>query len=185
MARNRHADMQGYESCQQNDMDVDMDGSKEELSFIPSAVSSSAGWFVNPHSCATGNASRKGFKYCDSASVVVEDDGGAAQLQEMQQFEAGRKKGAGDKLEAMEKSQIQDPEANGRLVQVMRGFEQNDVCEKLIGGRGDGTEIGQKLDRGALRGISFSAGKAKVCICQVLWYEERSGREERTPGRSC
>ena len=32
-------------SCQSNDMDVDMDENEEELSFIPSAVSTSAYWY--------------------------------------------------------------------------------------------------------------------------------------------
>ena len=33
---------QEYESCQLHDMDVDVDENKEEISFIPSAVSESA-----------------------------------------------------------------------------------------------------------------------------------------------
>ena len=47
---------------------------KEELSFMPSAVSSSAGWH-EPNFCVTGNVGEKGFKYNDIASVMVEDHG--------------------------------------------------------------------------------------------------------------
>ena len=42
--RNGSAVTQAYESCQVNHMDVDMDENQEQLSYIPSAVSSSAGW---------------------------------------------------------------------------------------------------------------------------------------------
>ena len=44
MVRKESADTQEYESCQQNDMEVDKDEGMEELSFIPSAVSVLAGW---------------------------------------------------------------------------------------------------------------------------------------------
>ena len=44
MVRRESADTQECGSCQRNDMDVDMDENKEELSFIPS-VNSSAGWY--------------------------------------------------------------------------------------------------------------------------------------------
>ena len=43
VVRKESADTQEYESCQLNAMDLDMDENKEELSFIPCAVSSSAG----------------------------------------------------------------------------------------------------------------------------------------------
>ena len=43
VVRKESADTQEQESCQLNDMDVDMD-EKEELSFVPSAVSRTAGW---------------------------------------------------------------------------------------------------------------------------------------------
>ena len=42
--RKKTAQTQEYESCQVNGMDVDMDENEEELSFIPSAVSRTAGW---------------------------------------------------------------------------------------------------------------------------------------------
>ena len=42
--RKESAVTQVSESCQQNDMDVDMDENKDELSFVPSAVSGTAGW---------------------------------------------------------------------------------------------------------------------------------------------
>ena len=49
--RKESADTQDYESCQWNDMDVDMDENMEELSFIPSVVSSSAGWLEPQFMC--------------------------------------------------------------------------------------------------------------------------------------
>ena len=49
--RNESADTQEYESCQLTDIDVDMDENKEEWSFIPSAVSSSAGWHEPKFMC--------------------------------------------------------------------------------------------------------------------------------------
>ena len=38
-------DTQEYGSCQRNDLDVDMDETKEELSFTPIPVTSTAGWY--------------------------------------------------------------------------------------------------------------------------------------------
>ena len=52
-------------------MDVDMDENTEELSFIQSAVSSSAGWH-EPQLMYDGQCG-KGFKYFDIASVMVEN----------------------------------------------------------------------------------------------------------------
>ena len=55
-------------------------------------------------------------------------------------------------------SASKDPEANCRLAWVKGGFEKQDVgvvssrkdvCGKLSGGGGDGTEFGQQLDGGA------------------------------------
>ena len=42
--RKESTETQEYKSCQQNDMEVDRDEGMKELSFIPSAVSDSAGW---------------------------------------------------------------------------------------------------------------------------------------------
>ena len=46
-----------YDSCQQNAMEVDRDEGKEELSFVPSAVSYSAEWreprFMCDRQCRT------------------------------------------------------------------------------------------------------------------------------------
>ena len=55
-------------------MNVDVDENKEELSFIPSAVSSLAGWH-EPKFVCDRQCREKGFQYCDIASVMVEDDG--------------------------------------------------------------------------------------------------------------
>ena len=41
--RKESADLQEHESCQRNDMEVDKNEDKEELSVTPSAVSSYAG----------------------------------------------------------------------------------------------------------------------------------------------
>ena len=43
MVRKESADSRESESCQLNDMDVDMNENKEELSFIPSVVTRTAG----------------------------------------------------------------------------------------------------------------------------------------------
>ena len=42
--REESPDTEEYEAYQKDGMDVDMDESNEELSFVPSAVSDSAGW---------------------------------------------------------------------------------------------------------------------------------------------
>ena len=74
LVRKEWAETQEYESCQQNDMNVDVDENKEELSFIPSAVSSLAGWH-EPKFVCDRQCREKEFQYCDIASVMVEDDG--------------------------------------------------------------------------------------------------------------
>ena len=51
VVRKESADTKEYESCQLTDMDVDMDEHKEELIFVPSAVSSSAGWRAPKFMC--------------------------------------------------------------------------------------------------------------------------------------
>ena len=56
--RKESAGTQEYESSQLNDMDVDMDENKKELSFIPIAVSSSDDC-IYPKSCVTGNVRSK------------------------------------------------------------------------------------------------------------------------------
>ena len=60
------------------------------------------------------------------------------------------------------------------------------LAKSLLERRGDGTEIGQTLDRGvAGQGRPhLCCGSARVYIWQA-WCEERSGREERTIGQSC
>ena len=72
--RKEWADTQEYESCQQNDMNVDVDENKEEVSFNPSAVSSSAGRH-EPKFVCDRQCREKEFWCCEIASVVVEDDG--------------------------------------------------------------------------------------------------------------
>ena len=57
-----------------NDKDVDMDENEEELSFIPSAVSTSACWY-EPHFTCDRQCQKKRFKYSDVASVMVSDKG--------------------------------------------------------------------------------------------------------------
>ena len=60
--RMESAEAQEYESCQQNDIEVDRDEVKEELSFFPSTVSVSTGWHEPKFIC--GNQCRKGaFKF--------------------------------------------------------------------------------------------------------------------------
>ena len=67
------ADTLEYESCQLNDMEVDIDENKEESSCIPSALSSSVGWDEPQFTCDR-QCPKQGFKYYDIASVIIEDD---------------------------------------------------------------------------------------------------------------
>ena len=71
--RKEPAEAQDYESCQLNDMEVDMDENKEESSFIPSAVISSAGW-QEPKVMCDGQCLKEGFKYYDTAPAMVEEN---------------------------------------------------------------------------------------------------------------
>ena len=101
----------------------------------------------------------------------------AAQLQEMQQFEAGRKQGAGDKLEAME-----NPSRREEIPRRMVGwFRLCAASNKTMSAKSLLEDAATALRLGK----SWPEEQATVCICQAFWYEERSGREERTPGRSC
>ena len=71
------ADTQEYESRQQNDVEVDLNKSLEELSFVPSVVSDSARWrdsFRVKYMCDK-KCNKEGFKFCDIAPILVEDDG--------------------------------------------------------------------------------------------------------------
>ena len=52
----RVADTQECESCQLNDMEVAMDENKEELSFIPSVLSSSFGWMAGKEGSSTSTS---------------------------------------------------------------------------------------------------------------------------------
>ena len=83
--RTEPADTQEYEAY------VAMDESKEELTFVPSAVSNSGGWH----------------KFYDIASIMVEGDGEPHTLNlylKCPQFKAKRKKGTNDKHQAAEAS---------------------------------------------------------------------------------
>ena len=70
VVRRESADTQEYESCKLNDMDVHMDENKEEFSFIPSAVSSSAGW-REPLFMCDRQRWKKRFQHFDAASVTL------------------------------------------------------------------------------------------------------------------
>ena len=62
-------------SCQ--DMEVDSDKSLEEVGFVPSAVSDSAGWHEPlrvKHMCDK-KCNKKSFKFFDIAFILVEDGG--------------------------------------------------------------------------------------------------------------
>ena len=68
----------------------------EELCFIPSAVSSSAGCH-EPNSCVTCRAGKKRFKYFEIPPLMVEDDGELHTMKLQQRLlpsEARRKEGA-------------------------------------------------------------------------------------------
>ena len=67
---------QEYESCQQNDMEVDKDEGMVELSFIPSAVSGSAAWRepLRAKNMCEKKCNKEGLKFHDIAAILVEDD---------------------------------------------------------------------------------------------------------------
>ena len=72
VVRKEFADTQEYESRQQ-----DWNKSLEELAFVPSAVSDSAAWrdsFRVKYMCDK-KCNKEGFKFCDIAAILVEDDG--------------------------------------------------------------------------------------------------------------
>ena len=95
------AEMQDYESCQQNDTEVDVDENKEELSLFPSAVSDSVGWH-EPRFMCYRQCRREDFKFYDVRRV---DDGGRrrrAAHDQLLQFEARRKESTTGQRQAME-----------------------------------------------------------------------------------
>ena len=61
-------DTHEYESCQQNDMEVNLDENREELNFSLSTLH-------EPNIMCDGQCRRKGFKYNDIASVMAADHG--------------------------------------------------------------------------------------------------------------
>ena len=73
--KSRHT--QEYESFQQNDMEVDKEEGMEELTFVPSAVSDSAGWHepLRVKYMCDQKCNKEGFKFYDIAAILVEDDG--------------------------------------------------------------------------------------------------------------
>ena len=113
MARKESADTQEYLSCQFNEMDVDTDENKEGLSFIPSAVSSSAGW------------RQAVLQYFDIASVRVVTEPYTIHLREMLQSEARQNEGADGKRQAVEgvSSLRRDREASWQLALTHTVFE--------------------------------------------------------------
>ena len=70
----RVLEKQEYESRQLNDMEVDVDKNKEEFSFIPSAVNSSAGWHEPKFTCDRSCRETE-YQYFEIASVMVQSDG--------------------------------------------------------------------------------------------------------------
>ena len=79
--RKESADTQEYEAHHVGGMDVDMDESEEELIFVPSAVSDSAGWHELKFRCDR-QCRKEGFKFFDIASAMVEDDGEPSRTRE-------------------------------------------------------------------------------------------------------
>ena len=66
------AETQKYESCQQNDMEVDKDENTVEMSFVASAVSDSAGWHEPSFMCDR-QCGKEVCKFYGIASIMVED----------------------------------------------------------------------------------------------------------------
>ena len=106
MLRKESADTQEYESCQLNDMDVDMDENKQELSFIPIAVSDSAGWREPNIMCDRQFREER----CPVLRHRISDGGREGRdahdkpLPVMSQSEARRKEGASFSQHALEAS---------------------------------------------------------------------------------
>ena len=81
MLRKESADTQEYESCQLNDMDVDMDENKQELIFLPIAVSDSAGWREPNIMCdrqSTRSICQQRWQWKSSEPVSIAGGGSAA-----------------------------------------------------------------------------------------------------------
>ena len=103
----------------------------------------------------------KGVQYFDLASVMVEDDGAphtiifCTKCNNLRQDERKEPVVSNKRWKIV----VAEKRSRGKLSAGLdtRGFEsriwewlrgRRGVCEKLTGGRGDGTEIGQQLDRG-------------------------------------
>ena len=68
------AETQEYESCQQNDMEVDRDEGMEESSLVPSAIVDATGWHKARFMC-NNRCKREGFDLFDMAAILAEDEG--------------------------------------------------------------------------------------------------------------
>ena len=102
--RKDSAETQEYHSCQHNDIEADMDEINEELSFVPSAVSDSAGWH-EPRCMSDRLSMKEGFKCCDIAAINGGRRRGAAHdkpLERLPQFEANREENTSGEAQAME-----------------------------------------------------------------------------------
>ena len=68
------AETQEYESCQQNDLEVDRDEGMEESSLVPSAIVDATGWHKARFMC-DNRCKREGFDFFDIAVMLAEDEG--------------------------------------------------------------------------------------------------------------
>ena len=68
------AETQEYESCQQNDLEVDRDEGMEESSLAPSAIVDANGWHKARFMC-NNRCKREGFDLFDIAAILAEDEG--------------------------------------------------------------------------------------------------------------
>ena len=72
--RTESAETQEFESQQENDMAVDGNEVKEEMSFIRGAMSDLTGWYEPKFMCDRQRR-KEGLKLHDTASIMMEDDG--------------------------------------------------------------------------------------------------------------
>ena len=89
-----------HESCQPKDMEVNTGEGMEELSFIPSAVTGSAGWreLLRTKYMCDKTCNTEGFSFFHIAAILVEDDGWPHTMNLCKNChtpEAGRKKRMG------------------------------------------------------------------------------------------
>ena len=177
VVRKEWADTQEYESCQQNDMNVDVDENKEEVSFVPSAVSSSAEPIFVRH--AVPGEWVPVLRNCISDGGRRWSAAHDTPLQRLLEFEAMRKEGTSDTQQAMEDlgSLGKDRGAQCRLVDVravskirLGSATLPERClQKSLEDAATALKLGKSWTRGVARhrGTGLAAGKEKCASAKA------------------